>query len=35
MKKIIIPVDFSDTSVNAATYAIEMAKEIPGASVQE
>ncbi len=33
MKKIIIPVDFSDTSINAATYAIEMAKEIPGASI--
>lgn len=33
MKKIIVPIDFSDTSVNAAKYAIEMAKNIPGASI--
>jgi nucleotide-binding universal stress UspA family protein len=33
MKKIIVPVDFSDTSVNAARYAIEVAKNIPGAAV--
>ena len=33
MKKIIVPIDFSDTSINAATYAIEMAKEIPGAGI--
>lgn len=33
MKKIIVPVDFSDTSVNAAKYAIEMAKDIPGATI--
>lgn len=28
MKKIIVPIDFSDTSVNAAKYAIELAKNI-------
>lgn len=28
MKKIIVPIDFSDTSVNAAKYAIELAKSI-------
>lgn len=33
MKKIIVPIDFSDTSVNAARYAIEMAKNIPGAQI--
>lgn len=33
MKKIIIPIDFSDTSLNAARYAIEMAKDIPGANI--
>lgn len=33
MKNIIVPVDFSDTSVNAAKYAIEMAKNIPDASI--
>jgi nucleotide-binding universal stress UspA family protein len=33
MKKIIVPVDFSDTSVNAAKYAIEMAKNIEGSSI--
>ncbi len=33
MEKIIVPIDFSDTSVNAATYAIEMAKDIPGAEI--
>ncbi|HEY5462445.1 MAG TPA: universal stress protein [Hanamia sp.] len=33
MKKIIVPIDFSDTSVNAAKYAIELAKNIPGASI--
>jgi len=33
MKNIIVPVDFSDTSVNAAKYAIEMAKNIPDAKI--
>lgn len=33
MKKIVVPIDFSDTSVNAAKYAIEMAKNIPEASI--
>ncbi|HET7116235.1 MAG TPA: universal stress protein [Hanamia sp.] len=33
MKKIIVPIDFSDTSVNAARYAIELAKDIPGANI--
>lgn len=33
MKKIIVPIDFSDTSINAAKYAIEMAKNIEGASI--
>ncbi|HEY5371344.1 MAG TPA: universal stress protein [Hanamia sp.] len=33
MKNIIVPVDFSDTSVNAAKYAIEMAKNIPDAAI--
>jgi nucleotide-binding universal stress UspA family protein len=33
MKKIIVPIDFSDTSVNAAKYAIALAKDIPGAHV--
>jgi nucleotide-binding universal stress UspA family protein len=33
MKKIIVPVDFSDTSENAAKYAIEMAKNIPGSTI--
>ncbi|MEO9144606.1 MAG: universal stress protein [Ginsengibacter sp.] len=33
MKKIIVPIDFSDTSINAARYAIEMAKKIDGASI--
>jgi len=28
MKKIIVPIDFSDTSVNAAKYAIELAKNL-------
>lgn len=33
MKQIIVPIDFSDTSVNAAKYALELAKNIPGAHV--
>ena len=33
MKKIIVPIDFSDTSVNAAKYAIELAKNIPDAHI--
>ncbi len=33
MKKIIVPIDFSDTSVNAAKYAIELAKNIADAQV--
>lgn len=33
MKKIIVPIDFSDTSINAARYAIEMAKKIEGSSL--
>lgn len=33
MKKIIVPVDFSDTSVNAAKYAIELAKDLPDAHI--
>ena len=33
MKRIIVPIDFSDTSVNAAKYAIELAKNIPGANI--
>ena len=33
MKRIIVPIDFSDTSINAAKYAIEMAKDIPGAGI--
>jgi len=33
MKKIIVPIDFSETSINAAHYAIELAKEIPGANI--
>ncbi len=33
MKKIIAPVDFSEPSVNAAKYAIQLAGDIPDASV--
>lgn len=33
MKNIVVPVDFSDTSVNAATYAIELAKNIPDSKI--
>ena len=33
MKKILVPTDFSETSKNAANYAIQMARSIPGASV--
>ena len=33
MKNIVVPVDFSDTSVNAAKYAIEMARNIPDAAI--
>lgn len=33
MKKILIPVDFSETSKNAARYGVKLAASIPGASV--
>jgi nucleotide-binding universal stress UspA family protein len=33
MKNIVVPIDFSDTSVNAAKYAIELAKNIPEAAI--
>lgn len=33
MKNIVVPVDFSDTSANAAKYAIEMAKNIPDSKI--
>lgn len=33
MNKIIVPIDFSDTSVNAAKYAIGLAKTIPGSHI--
>ena len=33
MKQIIVPIDFSDTSVTAAKYAIELAKNISGAHI--
>ncbi len=33
MKTILVPVDFSPTSFNAAVYAIEFAKQIGGASI--
>ena len=33
MKKFLVPVDFSDTSINAAKYAVALTKGIPDASV--
>ena len=33
MKKILVPTDFSDTSKNAAAYAMQLASNIPGAAV--
>lgn len=33
MKKILVPVDFSATSVNAAEYAIDLTKNIPGITI--
>ena len=33
MKKFLVPVDFSDTSVNAAKYAVSLANDIPDAEI--
>lgn len=33
MKKFLVPIDFSDTSVNAATYAVNLAKTIEGSHI--
>jgi len=33
MKKFLVPTDFSDTAKNAARYAVEMASNVPGASL--
>lgn len=33
MKKFLVPIDFSDTSVNAAKYAVALTKNIPGAEI--
>ncbi|MEO7959915.1 MAG: universal stress protein [Ginsengibacter sp.] len=33
MKTFLVPVDFSDTSVNAAKYAVALTKDIPGANI--
>lgn len=33
MKKILVPIDFSDTSVNAAKYAVALMKEKPDAEI--
>ncbi len=33
MKTFLVPVDFSDTSVNAAEYAVALCNEIPGANI--
>ena len=33
MKKFLVPVDFSDTSINAAKYAVALTRDIPEASV--
>ncbi len=33
MKKFLVPIDFSDTSLNAARYAVALTKEIPGAQI--
>ena len=33
MKRIMVPTDFSETSKNAARYAVQLAASIPGASI--
>ena len=33
MKTFLVPVDFSATSVNAAEYAVDLTKEIPGVDI--
>ncbi|MEO8720077.1 MAG: universal stress protein [Ginsengibacter sp.] len=33
MKKFLVPIDFSDTSVNAAKYAVALTKDIPDAEI--
>jgi nucleotide-binding universal stress UspA family protein len=33
MKKFLVPIDFSDTSLNAANYAIALTKDIPDAQI--
>ncbi len=33
MKSFLVPVDFSDTAINAAEYAVALAKDIPGATI--
>ena len=33
MKKFLVPTDFSDTAKNAARYAVEIAPNVPGASI--
>lgn len=33
MKSFLVPVDFSDTSINAAKYAIALTQDIPGANI--
>src|SRR6187551_2836413 len=33
MKKFLVPIDFSDTSVNAAKYAVALTKNIPDAEI--
>lgn len=33
MKSFLVPVDFSDTSLNAAEYAMALTKDIPGANI--
>lgn len=33
MKKFLVPIDFSDTSINAAKYAVALTRNIPGAEI--
>jgi nucleotide-binding universal stress UspA family protein len=33
MKKFLVPTDFSDTSKNAARYAVQLATQVPGANI--
>ncbi len=33
MKKFLVPIDFSETSVNAAKYAVALTKDIPDAHI--